>query len=128
MSSSSFSNLVARYSGPPASALNNADQGKGCVPFDPLADPPYNYVPSLAAGIIFVVFFTASLIGHIVQTGLSRRWWYSAFALGALCELMGWAARLASHYCPYNSDAFTLQISILIIGERTHYSINLNGD
>ena len=28
---------------------------------------------------------------------------------------MGWAARLAAHWCPYNSTLFSLQISILII-------------
>lgn len=110
--------LVARYSGPPASLLDNKQQGTGCVPYDPAANPPYNYVPSTAPGVVFVVCFSLAMLGHIAQVGISRKWWYTSFTLGAMSELMGWAARLYSHRCPYNNDAFTLQISILIIGKR----------
>ena len=112
--------LVARYVGPPAHLLDNQDQGQGCVPYDPLAIPPYNYVPSVAPGVIYVVCFSLAFLGHILQTAISRKWWYSAFALGAMCELMGWAARLYSHWCPYANTPFVMQIAILIIGMEDH--------
>ena len=41
------------------------------------------------------------------------------FSLG---ELIGWAGRIGAHYCPYNSTAFSLQISILIIGRFSRIS------
>ena len=35
------------------------------------------------AGIVFTVVFFVSMLAHIVQVTLSRKWWYSALALGA---------------------------------------------
>ena len=64
--------------------LNNSQRGKGCVPYDPNAKAPtYGYDPNLAAGIIFTVVFFLSMIAHMVQVAASRKWWYSALALGA---------------------------------------------
>ena len=57
------------------------------------------------------------MLAHLVQVIISRKWWYLAFVLGAMGELMGWAARLYAHSCPYNNQAFMLQIAILIIGK-----------
>ena len=113
----SFSNIVARYSGPPAHELSNIDQGKGCVPYDPLVDLPYNYIPHVAPGVIYVIAFSLAMIIHLFYMIKSRKWWYASLWIGAMAEIMGWAARLYNHYCPYNSDAFTMQIAILIIGK-----------
>lgn len=38
-------------------------------------------------------------------------------------EVLGWAARLWAHTCPYNSDAFTMQICTLIIGMLLIYHL-----
>ena len=67
-----------------AGLLNNMDRGKGCVAYDPTVAPSFDYIPSLAPGIVFSVFFALSLIAHILQTSISRRWWFSTFAIGAL--------------------------------------------
>ena len=32
-------------------------------------------------------------------------------------ELIGWAARVWASQCPYNSTAFTIQISLLVVGK-----------
>lgn len=98
-----------------ASQVPHSQRGIGCYAFDPLADPPYGYDPSLSAGIVFSVVFGLSMLAHIAQFSIKRKWWYATFAIGALGELMGWAARAASHNCPYNNTLFTLQISVLII-------------
>ncbi|MCJ1459542.1 hypothetical protein MMC28_009921 [Mycoblastus sanguinarius] len=99
-----------------ASTLTNTQRGKGCVAYDPTAKAPtYGYVPNLAPGIVFSIVFFLSLSMHIFQTIRSRKWWYSSLALGAFGECLGWAGRTGSHYCPYNSSLFSLQISILII-------------
>ena len=39
------------------------------------------------------------------------------FAVGALAEVIGWAGRTWSSACPYNNNAFLMQISTLIIGK-----------
>ena len=67
-----------------AATLNNSQRGKGCVPYDPNAiAPTYGYDPDLGAGVVFTVVFFLSMLAHIVQVTKSRKWWYSAFALGA---------------------------------------------
>lgn len=38
------------------------------------------------------------------------------FVMGALTEIIGWAGRTWSAECPYNNNAFLMQISTLIIG------------
>lgn len=75
----------------------------------------YNYVPSLGAGIAFCILFGIALAGHIVQTIRFRRWTSILLAVGALCELLGWAGRTWNAKCPYNHQGFLLQITTLII-------------
>jgi len=83
--------------------------------FLPWYAPSYGYVPSLAPGVVFCVLFGISCIGHIIQTSQKHAWWFYVFAIGAGVEVMGWAARAWSSQCPYNNDAFLMQISTLII-------------
>ena len=67
-----------------AAMLSDSERGKGCVPYDPNAkEPTYGYDPSLAAGVVFTVVFFLLMLAHIVQVTKSRKWWYSALALGA---------------------------------------------
>ncbi|OJJ51641.1 hypothetical protein ASPZODRAFT_442865 [Penicilliopsis zonata CBS 506.65] len=75
----------------------------------------YGYKPSLGAGIAFCVLFGLSMILHTVQLVWKRYWWCVVFTLGCLCELLGWAARTWAAECPYNPNAFMMQIAILII-------------
>lgn len=84
----------------------------------------YGYVPTLGAGIAFCVLFGLSMIAHTAQFWWKRTWWASVFSIGCLVEVIGWAGRTWSSKCPYNSTAFLMQISTLIIGEL-QYNINL---
>lgn len=67
-----------------ASQLSHHDRSVGCIAYDPLVEPTYGYVPSLAAGVVFVVVFFLIFVAHCVQTAIKRQWWYSLIALGAL--------------------------------------------
>ncbi|KAH7011082.1 RTA1 like protein-domain-containing protein [Ilyonectria destructans] len=78
-------------------------------------DTSYGYVPTLGVGIAFCVLFGLSLLGHIAQYIRKRQWTSLAFSAGALTELIGWAGRTWSSECPYNGDAFLMQITTLII-------------
>ena len=42
-----------------------------------------------------------------------------------MTEVIGWAGRLWSSQCPYNNNAFLMQISTLIIGTRSAHRPNL---
>ncbi|KAK0727153.1 RTA1 like protein-domain-containing protein [Lasiosphaeria miniovina] len=88
----------------------------GCFPFlvDGI-DNSYSYWPTLGAGIAFDVLFGIALIGHLIQFARFRKWTSILFALGAATEAIGWAGRTWSAKCPYNRDAFLMQITTLII-------------
>lgn len=58
--------------------------GKGCIAWDPTVENDYNYKPNLGAGVVYTIFFSLSLIAHLAQSTIKRKWWYMAFALGAL--------------------------------------------
>ncbi|KAJ5770597.1 uncharacterized protein N7511_002648 [Penicillium nucicola] len=88
---------------------------QGCTALKSDLDPSYGYVPTKAAGIAFCVLFGLSMVAHTFQFCWKRTWWCSVFAIGCLVELLGWAGRTWSSYCPYNSTAFMIQISTLII-------------
>jgi hypothetical protein len=57
---------------------------KQCHAYIDGRNPPYNYVPSLGAGIVFCVLFGLSMALHTVQFIWKRTWWSSLFAIGAM--------------------------------------------
>ncbi|KAK8121819.1 RTA1 like protein-domain-containing protein [Apiospora sp. TS-2023a] len=75
----------------------------------------YGYRPSLAAGVTFSVLFALALFAHTFQAVRWRRWASILLAMGALTELIGWAGRTWSYACPYNANAYLMQIVTLII-------------
>ncbi|KAJ5551043.1 hypothetical protein N7461_005741 [Penicillium sp. DV-2018c] len=89
--------------------------GIGCPAYIEGIEAPYGYVPSLGAGIAFCTLFGLSMILHTIQFTWKRQWWASVFSIGCLVEVIGWAGRTWSAKCPYNTTAFLMQISTLII-------------
>ncbi|KAL4743417.1 RTA1 like protein-domain-containing protein [Aspergillus similis] len=87
----------------------------GCHAYIDGIGTPYGYVPSLAAGIAFLVLFGLTMVGQAIQFAWKRTWWCAVFAVGSLTEVIGWAGRTWSAECPYNTNAFLMQITTLII-------------
>ncbi|KAJ5387151.1 RTA1-domain-containing protein [Penicillium cosmopolitanum] len=87
----------------------------GCHAYREGFHSSYDYIPSKGAGIAFCLLFGATMIAHIVQFSWKRTWWCCVFAIGSAVEVLGWAGRTWSSDCPYNSTAFMIQISTLII-------------
>ena len=87
-----------------------------CSPYSPDVYGSYGYLPSLAAGLIFTILFFLSLILHLYKALRNPRLWFLfLFVCGALGELLGWAGRLAAHWCSYGSTLFTFQFAVLIL-------------
>jgi len=86
-----------------------------CVASTPGSKPVYGYDPSLVAGIIFCVLFGLIMLLHTFISFRYRVWWQLVFAIGALTEVLGWAGRTWSHYCPYQTTPYILQMTTLII-------------
>jgi len=76
--------------------------------------PLYGYVPSEAAGAVFVAIFGLLLVAHVFLTVRYRWWWHLTLVLGAIGETLGWAARLWSAISPLLVTPFLIQISTLI--------------
>ncbi|KAJ5105918.1 RTA-like protein [Penicillium alfredii] len=116
--------------------MSKQELGMGCKPLYPGVSVSYGYVPTLGAGIAFCTLFGLSMILHTAQFCWKRTWWCSVFSIGAMgewhtlwptpstriithshatVEVLGWAGRTWSSKCPYNSNAFLMQISTLII-------------
>ncbi|EWC48745.1 hypothetical protein DRE_00050 [Drechslerella stenobrocha 248] len=86
----------------------------GCHDPIPGIGASYGYFPSQSAGIVFLVLFSLSTIGHIYASVKGKNLWYLVFAIGTVAELIGWGGRVWSANCPYNNTAFLIQISTLI--------------
>ncbi|KAL3486459.1 RTA1 like protein-domain-containing protein [Aspergillus germanicus] len=92
------------------------DLQDGCQAWIDGVENIYHYVPSLAAGAVFTVLFFLSAAGHLGRYALGRLTTSLLLALGAIIELIGWAARIWSSKCPYNDSAFKTQVTLLVIG------------
>ncbi|KAF9534626.1 RTA1 like protein-domain-containing protein [Crepidotus variabilis] len=80
-------------------------------------DSPYHYVPSRAAGIIFVVLFCFSTLLHSAQAAFKKTWWlFPTIVFSGLVEILGWSARLWSSYSPLLLPPFQIEITGTIVG------------
>ena len=121
-----FCDMTSLFQRTEGDAFNLVDRSTGWVAFDPAAKlPTYGYDPTLAPGIVFSVAFGVTMLAHFAQAIQYRKWWYLTLGVGALSELIGWAARAAAHSCPYNKSIFSLQIAILIIGTQFFLRVQL---
>ncbi|KAF9647189.1 RTA1-domain-containing protein [Thelephora ganbajun] len=79
-------------------------------------DLPFNYVPSFAAGIVFVVLFSVVTTVHLGQALRARMWWLlPTVVIGGVGEIIGWAGRLWGSKNPTSQNAFLMQITTTII-------------
>ncbi|KAH6658146.1 RTA1 like protein-domain-containing protein [Truncatella angustata] len=53
----------------------------------------YQYTPSLAAAVIFIILFGLSSLSHIFQLIKYRTWYFIPFLLGCLFETVGYIGR-----------------------------------
>lgn len=71
----------------------------------------YHYVPSLGWNASFLALFALSALVHSYQAYRSRFWiFYPTLVLGAVVEVMGYAARVWSSQDVYKLDPFLMQI------------------
>ncbi|KAL3471494.1 RTA1 like protein-domain-containing protein [Aspergillus californicus] len=88
----------------------------GCHAWVDGVDNIYSYIPSLAAGIVFTVLFFLTAASHLFRFCLARFSTSILLAIGAVIELVGWAARIWSSKCPYSDGGFKTQVTLLVIG------------
>ena len=71
----------------------------------------YEYRPSLAANISFIVLFGISLLIHLYQGFRWRTWAFMiAIFLGCACEMVGYGGRIILWQNPFSFPGFISQI------------------
>ncbi|GAA5914229.1 hypothetical protein JCM6882_004756 [Rhodosporidiobolus microsporus] len=79
---------------------------------------PYGYGadgPALPLNAAFLALFALSFIVHCTQIAVARRyWWMLVMPVGLALEILGWSARVWSHF-DLPSDGFIIQICVLVI-------------
>ena len=97
--------------------LSSLKSPPACSAWNPSIPNGFGYRPSLAAGIVFTILFSCTLALHLWQTARHRKFWLgAAFSIGALGEVIGWAARVAAYPCPYSTQLMEMQLAALIMG------------
>lgn len=91
------------------------DPNQGCTKSTcPVSDPIYDYTPSLAATIIFLVLFALSGITHTWQGIRYRSWFFaSVMVIGCTAEVLGYVAKLMLWNDPFSSTGFQLNVVVL---------------
>ena len=77
----------------------------------------YQYRPTLAGNVSFLVFFFFAMCIHIALGVRYRTWTYmSVMAAGCISEILGYGGRLMLYQNPFDFTGFLLQIICITFG------------
>ncbi|KAH6653316.1 RTA1 like protein-domain-containing protein [Truncatella angustata] len=78
----------------------------------------YNYTPSMAAAVIFIIVFALSALYHIWLLVKNRVWYFIPFVIGCLFECVGYIGRAMSNAeSPnYTKNPYIIQSVLLLLG------------
>ncbi|KAM0556084.1 hypothetical protein ACHAPJ_006072 [Fusarium lateritium] len=77
----------------------------------------YQYRPSLAANITFIVLYALAMATHIFLGIKWKTWFYMSFMiLGCLLEIIGYIGRIIMYNNPFNFGGFMVQIVFITCG------------
>ncbi|KAF2466141.1 RTA1-domain-containing protein [Lindgomyces ingoldianus] len=75
----------------------------------------YSYIPSVAGGVIGVIVFIILLVVHVFRLYKTRTWFCIPFILGAIFEVIGYAARAYGNSHPYAQSPFLIQAILILL-------------
>lgn len=77
----------------------------------------YQYRPSLAANITFIVLYAIAMGTHLVLGIKWKQWFYMSFMMiGCLFEIIGYIGRIIMYSNPFNFGGFMVQIVFITSG------------
>ncbi|KAJ9105387.1 hypothetical protein QFC21_001757 [Naganishia friedmannii] len=76
----------------------------------------YNYVPSMALGVLAAALFAVAFIGHTYfwVRGRGIRWFQGLMAFGCAMEVVGYGFRIKSHKNPFLVIPFVIQYFFIV--------------
>ncbi|PVH91187.1 RTA1 like protein [Periconia macrospinosa] len=75
----------------------------------------YAYKPSLAGGVIIAILFSFLLFLHLFRLYTTRTWFCIPFSMGAIFEIIGYAARAQSNKQPHAQTPFLIQAIFILL-------------
>jgi hypothetical protein len=85
------------------------------LPLDPKTDSPFGFIPTFGVCIAFIVLFSLTSFGHLLQTLKYRTWWWlPTLVTCGVVEVIGWAGRLWGHKNPWTMPPYLMQICCTI--------------
>ncbi|CAI7599649.1 unnamed protein product [Penicillium manginii] len=75
----------------------------------------YRYTPSVAAAVIFIVLFLLTTAFHLYQLIKCRAWYFSAFVLGGIFQIIGYIARAISHSNTQSVPIYSIQTILILL-------------
>ncbi|KAK4863036.1 hypothetical protein LT330_010618 [Penicillium expansum] len=75
----------------------------------------YRYIPSVAAAVIFIVLFVLTTLYHIYQLTKSRSWYFIAFVLGGIFQIIGYIARALAHTNIKSVPIYSIQTILILL-------------
>ncbi|KAI5921685.1 RTA1 like protein-domain-containing protein [Camillea tinctor] len=78
----------------------------------------YQYQPSMAAAVIFIIIFVVSTMFHAVVLVRRRTWYFIPFFIGCAFESIGYIGRAMSskEYPNFTKDPYIIQSLLLLLG------------
>ncbi|KAL3472567.1 RTA1 like protein [Aspergillus californicus] len=75
----------------------------------------YHYTPSIPAAVIFIILFTITTTYHLYQLVKNKSWYFIAFVLGGIFQIIGYAARTAAHSNLGNVPIYSIQAILILL-------------
>ncbi|KAF2176942.1 RTA1 like protein [Zopfia rhizophila CBS 207.26] len=80
-----------------------------------MAEEHYDYSPSVPAAIIAIIVFAILLSIHLFRIFRARTWFCIPFVIGAIFEIIGYAARAVGHSNPTSTPAYIVQALLILL-------------
>ncbi|KAI3006402.1 hypothetical protein CBS147346_3693 [Aspergillus niger] len=75
----------------------------------------YRYTPSRAAAGIFVALFLLTTIYHIYQLWRRRAWYFIAFVIGGIFQIIGYVCRILAHNHKESVPIYSVQTILILL-------------
>ncbi|KAJ5693607.1 hypothetical protein N7536_004019 [Penicillium majusculum] len=75
----------------------------------------YRYTPSFAAAVIFIISFFLTTMYHICQLMKSRSWYFIAFVMGGIFQIIGYIARAVAHTNTKSVPIYVIQTILILL-------------
>ncbi|GIC88938.1 RTA1 domain-containing protein [Aspergillus udagawae] len=75
----------------------------------------YRYTPSTAAAALFVALFFLTTICHIYQLNRARAWYFIAFVVGGIFQIIGYVCRVLTHSHKESVPIYSVQTILILL-------------